>query len=280
MNDSYWKYLGIDKRKIISFMPGYHGTTMLGKHLRGEYMYLGRSCIIPAPMWKTYDQQESTEQSSLDMVKQFLEKDRSIGCILMETIPWMGDISPFSKNWWKSIRSICDEYNVLMIVDDVAVCWGKNGTLFGWQPYEVQPDITTLGKALTGGYSPLGVAACNKKVYDVISKKSWDHSHTWSPNMAGIYAALATTKKIEPLLPRCSYIEQELLNIANEFNLNTRGSNLFRCYDLNKNITLADLSSAGLTAAIPGSKSIKLISPINADEEYFWELRVRLKKLI
>ncbi|NDB57468.1 aminotransferase class III-fold pyridoxal phosphate-dependent enzyme [bacterium] len=280
MSDSYWEYHRINKKKIISFMPGYHGTTMLGKHLRGEYPYLGRASIVQAPMWKTPEQQVVAEENSLKIVRNILERDREIGCILMETIPWMADVTPYSINWWKTIRNLCDQYRVLMVVDDVAVCWGKNGTLFGWQPYGVQPDISALGKALTGGYSPLGVATCNKKVYDAISKRSWDHSHTWSPNMQGVYAALAVTKKLDALLPRSEYIGQQLLNIAQEFNLVTRGSGIFRCFDVPKQINLSDLSRVGLCAAILGQKSIKVVSPITADEEYFYIFKERFKKLL
>jgi len=279
MNDAYWQYHHIGKRRILCFNPGYHGTTMLGKHLRGEYPYLGRASIVQAPLWKTATEQPIYEEHALKQVRARLETDKGIGCILMETIPWMGDVTPYSITWWKTIRSLCDEFNILFVVDDVAVCWGKNGTLFGWEPYGVQPDITALGKALTGGYSPLGIATCNKKVNDAISKHSWEHSHTWSPNMQGVYAALAVSKELDRLLPRTSYINEQLLSIANDFGLVCRGSNLFRCYDLPKEISLADLSKAGLCAAIPGHKSIKVVSPINADEEYFWELRVRLQKL-
>jgi adenosylmethionine-8-amino-7-oxononanoate aminotransferase len=253
---------------------------MLGKHLRGEYPYLGRASIVQAPLWKTAAEQPIYEEHALKQVRARLETDKGIGCILMETIPWMGDVTPYSITWWKTIRSLCDEFNILFVVDDVAVCWGKNGTLFGWEPYGVQPDITALGKALTGGYSPLGVATCNKKVNDAISKHSWEHSHTWSPNMQGVYAALAVSKELDRLLPRTPYVNEQLLSIANEFGLVSRGSNLFRCYDLPREISLADLSKAGLCAAIPGYKSIKVVSPINADEEYFITLRERFKKLL
>ena len=198
----------------------------------------------------------------------------------METVPWVGTLRPYSKNWWQTIRSLCNEFKILMIVDDVAICWGKNGTLFGWEPYGVQPDISALGKSLTGGYSPLGIAVCNKRVQTALSKGSWEHSHTWSPNMAGVSAALATTKKVESLLHRVSYIEQQLDNIAKEFNLNSRGVGLLRSFDVNKEMLLADLFQTGLVAAIKENRSIKVIAPIIADEEYFETLRNSFKLLL
>lgn len=280
MNDSYWQYKGQNKNKIICFAPGYHGTTMIAKHLRGEYRYFNRALIVQAPNWKTYDKQQQEEQRALDQVRMYLQTNSSVGCIMMETIPWVGDISPYSENWWKSIRSLCDEFGVLMLVDDVAVCWGKNGTMFGWQPYGVQPDISALGKALTAGYSPLGAAVCNEKVREVLSARSWDHGHTWAPNMQGVAASLVATKKIEGLLTRVPYIKQQLEYIAQDFGLNYRGDGLFMCMDTPRNITLGQLSSAGLAATIPGLNCVKVIAPLIADDEYFYELKTRLKTLL
>jgi adenosylmethionine-8-amino-7-oxononanoate aminotransferase len=281
MNDTYWQNLGQDKNKILCFAPGYHGTTMLGKHLRGDYQYMRRAVCIPATSWKLLSEQEENESTVLADVRQKLETYKGIGCILMETIPWMNDITPYSINWWQSIRSLCDEFGILMIVDDVAVCWGKNGTLFGWESYNIQPDISSIGKALTGGYSPLGAAMCNQKVNDVLTMHSWEHGHTWAPNMQGVSAALIATKKIESLLHRVPVINKELRTIADEFELTWRGENLFMCYDTNINVSIATLSSVGKLAGTNiGVNSIKVIPPLIADDEYFDALRTGLTKIL
>ena len=280
MNDSYWQYSGQpNKYKILCFSPGYHGTTMLAKHLRGEYPYLNRAEIVNAPQWRNIEHRDQAENDALAMVRQKLMSTPDIGCIIMETMPWVTDISPYSQNWWQQIRSLCDEFGILMLVDDVALCWGKMGTMFGYQAYGVQPDISALGKALTGGYSPLGAAVCNKKVSDVLSRRSWDHGHTWAPNMQGVAASLAATKKIETLLARAPMIQAELKAIADTLGLNYRGDGLFACFDTPRMVTLAELSENGLAATIPGVCCIKVISPLIADSEYFGELLDRLKRL-
>lgn len=281
MNDCYWQHSGYYnvKTKILSFTPGYHGTTMLAKHLRGDYPYLNRAEIINNPSWQNISDREQAEEQSLNAVKHKLENTPNIGCIIMETMPWISNITPYSQNWWIRIRQLCDEYNILMIVDDVALCWGKTGTMFGWQNTTVQPDISALGKSLTAGYSPLGAAVCNEKVNSVLSQHSWDHGHTWSPNMQGVAAAIVASKKIENLLVNVSNIEKELQLIGQELQLNTRGEGLFVCFDTPKPITLADLSSVGLAASIPGFNCIKVVAPIIADSYYFETLKTRLKKL-
>jgi adenosylmethionine-8-amino-7-oxononanoate aminotransferase len=166
-----------------------------------------------------------------------------------------------------------------MIVDDVALCWGKMGTMFGYQAYGVQPDISALGKALTAGYSPLGAAVCNKRVSDVLSRRSWDHGHTWAPNMQGVAAALASTKKIENLLSRTPVIQAELKAIAESLGVNYRGDGLFACFDMPRLVTLAELSECGMAATIPGINCVKIIAPLIADAEYFQELKTRLQRL-
>jgi adenosylmethionine-8-amino-7-oxononanoate aminotransferase len=279
MNDSYWEIKNPNKTKIISFSPGYHGTTVITKHLCGQYSYLGRSSIIEGPHWRNSNEQFEQEDIALKKVRERLESDPNVGCIIMETIPWMGNLTPYSKNWWQSIRSLCDEFDVLMMVDDVALCWGKNGTFFGWEPYGVQPDISSLGKSLTAGYSPLGASVCNKKVFKTIGMRSWMHGHTWCPSMPGIFAALTATKKINSLLHRVPYINQELCKIANELSLNCRGENLFMCFDLPRDVSIADLSQVKLAATLPGDMCVKLFPPIIADEEYFQTLKNCLKKL-
>ena len=187
----------------------------------------------------------------------------------METLPWVGCISPYSQNWWESIRKLCDEYQILFVLDDVAICYGKLGHMFGWQEYNVQPDICAIGKALTAGYSPLGAAVCNKKVYDVLQYKSWDHGHTWSPNMQGVAAAITASVKIESLLHRVPVINSKLESIGDKLGLTYRSAGLFIAYDTNQFYSLADLHSVGLTATMAGENCIKVVAPLIADDHYF-----------
>ena len=268
MNDFYWQCLGQHKPKIISFTPGYHGTTMLAKHLRGEYLYLNRAELIDAPVWRSVFDREQQEQLALQSIRNKLQQS-DVGCIIMETLPWVGCISPYSQNWWESIRKLCDEYQILFVLDDVAICYGKLGHMFGWQEYNVQPDICAIGKALTAGYSPLGAAVCNKKVYDVLQYKSWDHGHTWSPNMQGVAAAITASVKIESLLHRVPVINSKLESIGDKLGLTYRSAGLFIAYDTNQFYSLADLHSVGLTATMAGENCIKVVAPLIADDHYF-----------
>jgi adenosylmethionine-8-amino-7-oxononanoate aminotransferase len=275
MNDKYWTVKDSKKSKILCFSPNYHGSTMLTKHLRGENKHLNRAVIVELPKWDSTKRQAIFETMCIEDVRNKLNANPDIGCILMETVTFaLGDVTPFTTEFWKSIRDVCDAYGILFIVDDVAMCWGKNGTLFGWQPYGVQPDISTIGKALTAGYSPLGAAVCNKKVSDVLDIKGWNHSQTWSPNMQGVEAALSATSQIKNLLSKVPELEAQIKKVATSLNVSIRGSGLLWQLGIEKSI--AELSSLGLSASIHYGSGVKVVVPLIADETYFAELLRRL----
>jgi len=280
MNDSYWQAQGEDRPQILSFDCSYHGTTMLAKHLRGEYPSLRRSVIVPGPQWQYAYQQKGREQFTLAKIKQHFTTNKKIGCLIMETVSWSTTMAPYSMEFWQEIRKLCTDNNVLMIVDDVAFCWGTNGTMFGYESYLVQPDICAIGKSLTAGYSPLGAAVCNQKVNAQLNQQTWNHGHTWQPNMSGVAAALIATGLITGLLSDAKRIEWELRKIAQELDLNCRGANTYMAYDFDTEVSLAELSDvAKFAASLPGGHSVKVFAPLGADANYFSQLKVGLKQL-
>lgn len=279
MNDSYWAARGESRDKILSFSMSYHGTTMLAKHLRGEYPGLGRAVLVDSPNWQYAYQQLGQEQLVLNKIRAQLKQHPDIGCVLLETVSWAVTMAPYSTKFWQDLRAICTENNVLMIVDDVAFCWGKNGTMFGYEPYGIQPDICAIGKSLTGGYSPLGAAVCTEAVRSTLNIQSWAHGHTWQPNMAGVAAALNATQQIQSLLHRVPEIQRRLKSIADELDLNSRGANTYITYDFDRDISLSDINDVGFAASLPGYNSVKVFAPLTADDEYFDRLKDGLQRL-
>jgi adenosylmethionine-8-amino-7-oxononanoate aminotransferase len=279
MNDSYWAALGQSRDKILSFSMSYHGTTMLAKHLRGEYPGLGRSVLVDSPNWQYAYQQHGQEQLALNKIQEQLKKHSDIGCVILETVSWAVTMAPYSIKFWQQLRLICNEHNVLMVVDDVAFCWGTNGTMFGYAAYGIQPDICAIGKSLTGGYSPLGAAVCTEAVRQTLNIQNWNHGHTWQPNMSGVAAALSATQQIQSLLPRVPEIEQRLQSIADELDLNSRGANTYCTYDFDREVSLSDLNNVGFAASLPGYNSVKVFAPLTADDQYFDRLKAGLQRL-
>jgi adenosylmethionine-8-amino-7-oxononanoate aminotransferase len=236
--------------------------------------------LVPSPHWQYSYQQVSQEQLTLKSIKQQLSQHPDIGCVLLETVSWAITMAPYSKDFWQQVRNMCTEHNVLLVIDDVAFCWGKNGTMFGYQPYDIQPDICAIGKSLTGGYSPLGAAVCSHAVKQTLNINAWEHGHTWQPNMSGVAAALSATKQIKALLTRVPEIEHQLQEIARQLDLNYRGAGTYITYDFDREISMAELSEvAQFAASLPGGNSVKVFAPLTATDEYFIELRQGLQRL-
>lgn len=281
MNDSYWANQDLERPYVLSFDNSYHGTTMLAKHLRGEYPNLGRAITVPSPQWQYAYQQVGQEQLTLSMIKKHLSTNTKIGALIMETVSWSTTMAPYSLNFWQTVRQLCDQHNVLFILDDVAFCWGTNGSMFGYESYLVQPDICAIGKSLTGGYSPLGAALCNQKVAQHLNEQSWNHGHTWQPNMQGVAAAIKSTELVTGLLGYARQINQELQSIADDLNLNCRGAATYMAYDFDTDVSLSELYSVGkFAASLPGGHSVKVFAPLIADAQYFDKLHQGLKNLL
>lgn len=280
MNDAYWKKLGQNRPKILSFVAGYHGVTMLAKHLVGEYPELGRAEVVLATPWSKYEDRATAEKETLNEVRLKLEANPDIGCIVLESLVWSNNIEPYSTQWWQEIKRLCDVHNVLMIVDDVAMCWGSLGHLFSYKRWGIQPDIVAIGKSFTGGYSPLSATVCNQRVIDVIGDTPWHYTQTWSPNMWGVEAALAVTKKVNQMLDRVPNIHNKLLQIGDSLGLYCRAQGLMIAYDFDYELTPQKLSSCGLSSTYCYSSHVKVSAPLIADDEYFDALHTGLKKVL
>ena len=201
----------------------------------------------------------------------------------METLPWINGGIPWSKSWWRMIRRICDEHDILMVSDDCAVCWGKGGDYHGYKRYGVQPDISALGKSLTAGYTPLGCAVANKKVGDVIRNKDWTWGHTWQPTMTGISAMNAVNDIIvrENLFSKCQDIEDKLRSISEEFLdkkyiTNYRLEGLLLSSDVHRDLSQEELQESGIVLTKTRNKSMRIIANFLWDDEFFYEMKNRL----
>ena len=278
INDQYWKSKGIHKPTVVVFNPGYHGTTYLAKVFRNMYEQSTRYVSVNAPAWESTDDRMNTEHAALDELKIILQTNSNIGAILMEACPWANGIKPWSHHWWTAVRALCDEYKINFIVDDVFAGVGKLGHYFSHQRYNVQPDISILSKSLTNGYSPLSCACVNKEITDTV-KDSWDYSHTWSPNMGGVGAALAVKDLFDA--EHISTIESELAALGGAL----KSSGIIKDYiniglllqlNLYKSYDNDTLIKNGLNGFISDNNTIKICAPAIADGEYFHLLYLRL----
>jgi len=105
---------------------------------------------------------------------------------------------PATKGYLKRIREICDQYDVLLILDEVMCGIGRTGTFYAFEQDEIVPDLVTIAKGLGAGYIPIGAVVASSKIFDGIAHGSgfFQHGHTFMAHPMATAAALATVKTI------------------------------------------------------------------------------------
>lgn len=190
--------------KIISFWDAYHGSTYAmvsvggsarnrqskGLSIFEEFKHIASPYCYRCPYKKTYPE---CELFCAEFLKYIIEKEgeNSVAAFMAEPIcSWAGQVVP-PKGYWKRIRKICDEKNILMIFDEVMTGFARTGKMFATEHWSLVPDIETYAKGITCGYIPLGACIINKKLADHFGEKGFPHSYTYSGHSVACATALA-----------------------------------------------------------------------------------------
>ena len=134
--------------------------------------------------------------------------------IIMETVQGEGGVYPATREFLEGVRALCDEKDILLILDEIQCGMGRSGYYFAWQAYGVQPDIMTCAKALGCGV-PVGAFVLNKKVAQA-SLKPGDHGTTYGGNpfvcaaVSKVFDIYENDKIIEHVQETAPYLEQKL----------------------------------------------------------------------
>jgi len=166
----------IEKTKLITVRNGYHGDTfaamsvcdpVTGMHQLFEKV-LNKPYFAPAPKIKidqTWCKSEVTE-----LTKLFQEHHQEIAAFIIEPIvQGTGGMNFYHPEYLKACRKLCDKYEVLFILDEIATGFGRTGKLFACHWADISPDIMCLGKTLTAGYLTLAATLCTTEIAETIS---------------------------------------------------------------------------------------------------------------
>jgi putrescine aminotransferase len=278
ISDHYWKIVDPRKNKILSLVPCYHGASWLARSLRSEIQH--DICrYVDAPTWLTIDERNLAEEQCIRQIKQQLS-DHAIGSIIIESIPWVLGVYPFSDTFWVELKNLCTEFDILLILDDVAGCFGKIGQPFSNVTLGIEVDIIAAGKSISGGYSPIGAAMINDRVFNVIGDTEWNHTYTYNPNMAGISGIAAVLNKIDQgVFDNIDLLRNKTEQLLLDLGLPYRSQGL--CFDIitDTKTVYNKFRNAGFSFNAYNNNSIPLVVPLIADDEYFDFLKTGLVKI-
>lgn len=143
------------RTKIVSFKNSYHGSTQGSLSIMGdEYWRNAFRPLLPGIVQLQYNSFEDLQQIT-----------EETACVIAETVQAEAGVLVPVKGWLTALRKRCDETGALMVLDEIQCGFGRNGSLFAFEQFNVVPDILLLGKALGGGM-PLGAFVADKKIMD------------------------------------------------------------------------------------------------------------------
>lgn len=212
----YWQNQGKKKKKkFVMLKEAYHGDTLGAVSVSGvdEYHKLYKPLMFesieaPSPDYRkrqtefTYDAWDCRfHRPAIEKMQQILhENSEDLAAVIVEPLLMgAGGMRVYHPEYLNRLRELCDEYDVLLILDEVATGFGRTGTFFAMEQASIVPDIVCLSKGITAGYMPLSLTVCTKKVYDAFyddySKgKTFFHGHSYTANPLACSVAIESLK--------------------------------------------------------------------------------------
>jgi len=273
-----------NKKIVLGISESYHGSTYLTSSVAGgSFMTypLGRSELC-----RTIPRDDNGDQLLVNTVNTITQIGaENISCLVIESCSWLGGVTVYEDSFWTGLKKLCSDNDILLIVDDIAMCGGKTGKMLG---FDFTPDIFTMGKALSSGYYPLSVCCINQKVYNKVKDSFWAHGFTYSFSLSGIYSTI----KYLDILEQESIFQNynSIYKTSKDLFTKLSGSVIkdFTNYGLYFNLKFYPVDNIdvvqksfyknGLNVGIQNYewKGLRVIIPLTADKEYFDMLEFKL----
>jgi len=208
----YWHQTGHpQKAKFVSLVEGYHGDTIGAMSVGGIEAFHGRfrpllfqTIKAPTPYAYRCPRKHGVEECGkhcLEEIEGILRTHaRQVAGVLVEPlVQGAGGMIVHPPGFLAALRKLCDQYQVLLIADEVMTGFGRTGRMFACEHESVTPDLMAVSKGITGGYLPLAATLATERIYEAFlgdraERKYLAHGHTYTGNPLACAAALASLK--------------------------------------------------------------------------------------
>lgn len=210
---NYFRLIGRpQKHKVISRAIAYHGTTHGALSITGlpglKQMFeplvpstfrVPSTNIYRAPVHR--DDPEAFGRWAADQIAVAIEQEgpETVAAVFLEPVQNSGGCFPPPPGYFQRVREICDQYDVLLVSDEVICAFGRLGTMFGAERYGYQPDIITCAKGLTSGYAPLGAMIASDRLFEPFAEPGamFAHGYTFGGHPVATAVGLANLEAFE-----------------------------------------------------------------------------------
>ena len=209
----YWQNIGQKNRtRFIAVRDAYHGDTVGSVSVGGMDLFHGifksllfETYFVPSPHPYRFDgTPDQCAADSLEKLESLLKahNDQIAGIVLEPLVQGAAGIIVHPKGFLKGVQRLARQYDVLLIVDEVATGFGRTGRMFACEHEDVRPDLMCLAKGITGGYLPLAATLTTQAVFEAFlgkgdPYKTFYHGHTYTGNALGCAAAIASLNLFE-----------------------------------------------------------------------------------
>ena len=255
---SYWHRNGKpEKTKFISMVNGYHGMNFGCLSIGG----LEENKTAFGPLLSCCSQFPQHDIGALAQEIELQGPD-TVAAIILEPVQAAGGVYPPPENFLSEVRTLCDQKEVLLILDEVVCGWGRLGYWFGGHRYNVEADIMTSAKGLTSAYIPMGATIVSHKLYSSFLDQDgieFMHGYTYSGHPAACAAGLKVIEILEneELISNSLEVGQYLKQKIHEFLVyegvkETRGEGMLAAIEFNEDSAIENVKKVVTRMEIAG----------------------------
>lgn len=274
---SYAKY-GEDRYEIVAMNHSFHGRSLGALSVTGNEKYRKPfEPLIGGVRFADYNDLESVKS----------QVNEKTCAIILETVQGEGGIYPATEEFLKGVKTLCEEKDLILILDEIQCGMGRTGYMFAWQEYGVEPDVMTCAKALGCGV-PVGAFVLGKKVADA-SLAPGDHGTTYGGNpfvcaaVSKVFDLYEKEQIVDHVKKVGGYLEQKLNALVEKYDFlkERRGKGLIQGLEV-EGRPIGEIVNRGLEEGLiiitAGSNVLRFVPPLVVTEADVDEMIAKLEK--